>query len=98
VSAGVYDLVPIHDTHRARWARRFHPAYSWCGRCGMPWSAVRLHATRFTASEGIFVLCEGCWSALTPVERWPYYAQLLVWQGATAAKGAAVLAAVEAGR
>ena len=52
------------------------PMYSWCGRCGMPWSVTKHHETRVTEVSGIFPLCEICWKDLTPQDRLPYYRNL----------------------
>lgn len=37
---------------------------------------VEEHATNYKRGSGCFPLCEGCWSALTPTERLPYYQKL----------------------
>lgn len=55
----------------------------WCYRCGLCWDCVDHHTTtyRFDGegwfSRGMFPLCEGCWKALTPAERVPFYLRLL---------------------
>jgi hypothetical protein len=38
---------PTHDSFRAKFARRRHPGYSWCFRCGMPWACVKEHTTPY---------------------------------------------------
>lgn len=53
-----------------------HPQYGHCGKCGLTWATVEGHSTRYTESEGMFPLCEKCWSELTPEQRLPYYRSL----------------------
>lgn len=73
---------PTHDTIRARIARARAPRYSYCLRCGFPWSRVEGHSTPYrfykSGEAGCFPLCEDCWRMLdTPEARWPYYEALL---------------------
>lgn len=56
----------------------FTPGYSYCDRCHGRWNIVERHSTRFNEHSGLFPLCEECWRALTPEERWPYYQRLLM--------------------
>lgn len=64
-----------------------------CARCGTPSQNGSVpHITAYHGCEmpddghpecrGIFPLCESCWAALAPFERWPYYAALLGYQAA----------------
>lgn len=39
---------------------------------------VESHTTNYKDGRGCFPLCEGCWAALSPEERLPYYRQLVV--------------------
>lgn len=50
--------------------------HSRCGRCNKPWCQVEPHTTNYNYRHGCFPLCEGCWSALTPLERAPFYEAL----------------------
>ena len=61
--------------------------WGWCFRCALPWGGtgrtVKAHQTWFgkrlpgtRGTYGIFPLCEGCWHALTPTARLPYYRKL----------------------
>lgn len=75
--SGVW-TAPTHDTLRARMARVASPDYSYCGRCGMPWSRVEGHVTNYGEGRGCFPLCEGCWDLLgCPEARIEYYANLI---------------------
>lgn len=56
-----------------RWSRILAPGYSWCEKCGTPWRFVAEHVTDYTATRGIFPLCEKCWAELSPEERLPFY-------------------------
>jgi hypothetical protein len=38
---------------------------------------VKAHDTEYGDGAACFPLCEGCWSSLTPTQRWPYYAALI---------------------
>lgn len=49
-----------------------------CFRCRTSWIFVRRHVTPYEPGRGVTVLCEGCWSSLTPEGRWTYYARFLV--------------------
>lgn len=60
--------------------RRWHSSdflgYGCCLHCGETWDHCDPHVTWYGAwdgVDGIFVLCEPCWSKLTPAERRPYY-------------------------
>ena len=58
-------------------AQMLYPGYGTCYRCGLPWSIVKEHTTRYTELKGIFPLCGKCWRDLnTPENRMPYYRQL----------------------
>lgn len=45
-------------------------------RCGRCWFRAATHQTEFSTGCGCIVLCESCWSALTPKQRLPYYRKL----------------------
>lgn len=65
--------------HLASKARQLSPSSSYCGACGMPWTVVSGHDTRYgtRAGRGCFPLCEACWSLLLrPERRLPYYEDL----------------------
>lgn len=64
-----------------------------CARCATPFDEagkIPPHMTPYhgcpqlipvhSPCNGIFPLCATCWEALTPDERWPYYAALLGYQ------------------
>jgi hypothetical protein len=57
-------------------ARGFSPGYSFCGRCGRPWTVCEGHSTPYTKGSGCFPLCKECWSELKPGQRIPYYRSL----------------------
>lgn len=38
---------------------------------------VEPHTTYYKDGSGCFPLCEGCWSSLTPEQRFPYYQALV---------------------
>lgn len=65
-------------TLRAIAERLLHPGYSHCYRCGRPWACVEGHSTPYADGSACFPLCEGCWGALTPQDRLPFYRQLFV--------------------
>ncbi len=54
-------------------------AFGRCGRCRMSWKWVKSHSTEYSASGGMFPLCERCWSELSPGDRVPFYREL--WDG-----------------
>lgn len=54
------------------------PSYSGCGRCDTTWAFVDYHNTFYTENNGMFPLCEKCWSELTPEQRLPYYYNLFI--------------------
>lgn len=56
--------------------RRLNPRYSFCGRCGVPWSHIAGHFTRYKPAYRCFPLCEPCWAALKPQQRLPHYREL----------------------
>lgn len=59
------------------WIERLtSPGYGHCLRCKRPWSRVHNHTTHY-ARGGLFALCEGCWKALAPGQRWVYYQRLI---------------------
>lgn len=61
----------------SRAAQQAAPVYGTCLRCQMPWNAVEGHIISITPLDGMFPLCEECWSDLeTPAARLPYYRQL----------------------
>ena len=51
--------------------------YGTCGRCNTAWPLVKSHDTQCEEGWGMFPLCEDCWAALSPEERWPYYEALV---------------------
>jgi hypothetical protein len=55
----------------------FDPSMGTCSRCWRPWNRVKSHTTWFESYHGMFTLCETCWHALSPTERWPYYRDIL---------------------
>ena len=57
--------------------RFFSPGYSWCKRCGLPWSVVTGHSTDYTESRACAPLCNFCWKELEPVDRLPFYEILI---------------------
>jgi len=65
---------------RAFIERLLLPGLGYCYRCRRPWKThgigVVEHATNYTETSGMFPLCEGCWSKLSPEERLPYYRKL----------------------
>lgn len=71
--------LPTHDSVSAKFARFRSPGYSWCLRCGMPWTKVEGHITNYGSDgRGCFPLCEGCWTSLeTPDARIEYYLTLI---------------------
>lgn len=48
-------------------------SFGTCARCDEPWAYVRGHTTMYSETMGVFPLCEGCWSDLSPQDRLPYY-------------------------
>jgi hypothetical protein len=57
--------------------RKMYTMYGTCKRCGTPWSHCEGHTTQINNAQGVFPLCEDCWSELeTPEARLPYYAML----------------------
>lgn len=76
------DRTPTHDSPKAVAARHANRDYSWCLRCGMPWSLVDDHTTYHGENhrQGLFPLCEGCWVLLgSPEARIEYYKKLVDW-------------------
>jgi hypothetical protein len=71
------------DEWRAAIERMLSPGLGTCKRCRRPWNSrnrmigVEHHITDFANGHGCFPLCEGCWQALTPEERLPYYKELM---------------------
>lgn len=76
-----------HDSEQARFWRKEHPNYSYCGRCGMPWRVVIQHSTEYAVEvpggvevRGVFPLCQTCWDLLGTYEaRLPYYISMWEW-------------------
>lgn len=72
--------------NRRLWRRRLvapivrllSPGYSWCYRCGLPWSVVTGHETNYTESRGCFPLCGFCWGELELADRLPFYESLII--------------------
>jgi len=56
---------------------RLSPYFSRCGRCGFSWNVVAGHDTPYSTHSACFPLCEGCWRALMPEERLPFYLALM---------------------
>lgn len=57
------------------------PGYGHCQRCRTNWRFVRYHITDYGIAEGVFALCEKCWTKLTPQERVRYYERVVIrWQ------------------
>jgi len=44
-----------------------------CARCSVGWAFTTPHQTRYSIGATFAVLCESCWSELSPRKRWPYY-------------------------
>lgn len=63
-------------------SRAVSPGYGCCGKCGTSWLFVEGHSTPYNDHSACFPLCERCWDELTPDERLPYYADLIlgVWE------------------
>ncbi len=59
-----------------RISKTLSPGYGTCGRCDTTWFFVKEHITLFSECEGMFALCEKCWSELTPETRMPFYREL----------------------
>lgn len=54
------------------------PSYSWCLRCETTWAFVKWHDTMYgNGGHGCIPLCQKCWAELTPLERLPFYRQLI---------------------
>lgn len=71
---------PTHDSWPASFLRATNPGYSYCLRCGTPWSNVKEHSTSYSSSQGCFPLCEPCWQMLgSPEARIEYYKILIDW-------------------
>jgi len=66
---------------RLRGRLRAERVYGRCQACEISWRHGDHHTTYHSESEGVFVLCEPCWAALTPEERLPYYREVVfkVW-------------------
>lgn len=54
-------------------SRALNSGYGCCYRCHTAWAWAQSHTTWYAMGWGCFPLCEGCWKALTPEERLPYY-------------------------
>lgn len=54
-----------------------HDGYGSCACCGESWKYGKWHDTPHGERHACFPLCESCWSALSIVQRMPYYAQLV---------------------
>lgn len=56
-----------------------YPGITHCGRCKMSWSVTKSHDLSFDDlnGRGMFALCERCNSELTPIERLPYYREVV---------------------
>lgn len=73
-------LASLHGIHRLDVRAGWLPSwgYSGCRRCGTPWWACREHVTPYgDEGEGCFPLCQRCWGELHPVDRLPYYGELI---------------------
>jgi|GEM_PF-6296787 len=58
--------------------RYFQPLWlGSCGCCGYPWINESYHDTLYADHSACFALCEFCWSYYTPLERLPFYMQLV---------------------
>jgi hypothetical protein len=55
--------------------RVLYPGYSWCARCGLPWSVAQPHLVPLNDTEGSFALCEQCWHEAPVEERSEYFDQ-----------------------
>lgn len=54
------------------------PNYSCCRKCSTTWVFVKSHNTMYTNNNGMFPLCEKCWSELIPEQRLSYYKNLFL--------------------
>ncbi len=52
--------------------------YGACSRCSGTWNWKKNHATSYSASGGMFPLCEECYQECTPQERYDYCRKLWV--------------------
>lgn len=44
-----------------------------CSKCGIEIDFMNGHKMMYSDERGILVLCEKCWSGMTPRQRLPYY-------------------------
>lgn len=67
----------IRFRRNARLWRRYYSRWGHCFRCYATWNRCSEHITMHSSTSGCFALCESCWMTLTPVEKLPYYADLM---------------------
>lgn len=51
--------------------------YGCCYKCRDTWNWKPSHSTRYSESASCFPLCEECWDALTPTERYSFYMEMV---------------------
>lgn len=45
--------------------RMLHPNYSYCEKCGLPWSNCESKTVEYSESSGTFATCQFCWEHST---------------------------------